>query len=186
MRRWDRPTGSGSNRRTMTAWRARYPADRTAAHALAEAWLALGDLPQAGSVYAELLRGRPDGRRRLNEIQATLSAMTGLGAHSVLLYCPPIKMQAKAVGMPVRFEDRKVVPLGNHPDFRVEAEQLNGRYQSLWKAFAFVHPAVLRSPGLVGRVVGEFCRRLDIPASYMPRIIATDYMMEEQGEGPIA
>jgi HD superfamily phosphohydrolase len=134
--------------------------------------------------YADLLRGRPDGRRRLSETQAALSAMTGLGAHSVLLYCPPIKMQAKAIGMPVRFEDRRIVPLGEHPDFRDEAEQLNRKYQGLWKAFAFVHPDVLRTPGLVGRIVGEFCRRLDIPASFIPRIIATDYMMEEQGEGP--
>lgn len=134
--------------------------------------------------YVDHLRGRPGGRQRLNEMQAALSAMTGLGPHSVLIYCPPIKMQAKAISMPVRFEQRRIVPLADHPDFREEAEQLNRKYQGLWKAFAFVHPGVLQMPGLVGRIVDEFCRRLGISPNYASRIIATDYLLEEQGESP--
>ncbi|MBW8329736.1 MAG: PEP-CTERM system TPR-repeat protein PrsT [Thiobacillus sp.] len=58
--------------RLMAAWRTRYPADRAAAHALGEAWLALGDLPQAGAVYAELVRGDDKDARAHNNLANVL------------------------------------------------------------------------------------------------------------------
>jgi uncharacterized protein len=137
--------------------------------------------------YVDYFRGRPGGRERLQKMQAELSSLTGVGPHSVLIYCPPMKMQAKAINMPVRFEKNTIVPLAHHPDFRDEADLLNRRYQNLWKAFAFVHPQVIRTPGMVGCVVEAFCRRLGIPQVWAERIVATDYILEEQGEGvPIA
>jgi hypothetical protein len=122
--------------------------------------------------YVDYFRGRPDGRRRLLDLQAELSALTGLGPLGVLVYCPPRKMQAKAISVPVRFEENRIIPLSDHPDFRDEAELLNRKYQGLWKAFAFVHPAALRRPGLVTKIAETFCRRLGIPPAFTRRIAA--------------
>jgi hypothetical protein len=129
--------------------------------------------------YVEFLRGRPDGPRRLREMEAELSALTGLGPHSVLVYCPPRKMQAKAISAPVRVDEKRIIPLADHPDFRDEAENLNRKYQGLWKTFAFVHPQVARTPGLTTRVAETFCRRLGIPATWTRRIAATELLSEE-------
>ena len=53
--------------RLMADWRARHPADRTAGHALGEAWLALGDLPRARAVYQDLVgRDARDARAHNN------------------------------------------------------------------------------------------------------------------------
>jgi len=131
--------------------------------------------------YAAFFRGRPGGRERLQALQAELSAMTGLGPHSVLIYCPPIKMQAKAINAPIRFEENHIIPLSHHPDFRDEAEMLNHRYQNLWKTFAFVHPQVVRTPGMVTRVVDAFCRRLGIPLAWAQRVVATESIAEALG-----
>ncbi|MBN2582314.1 MAG: HD domain-containing protein [Planctomycetes bacterium] len=120
----------------------------------------------------ELLRGRPGGRRRLQQIEGRLSAMTGIGSHSVLVYCPPIKMQAKAITTPVRFEQNQIIPLARHPDFRDEAELLNRKYRGLWKAFVFVAPEVLDKPGLAGRIAGEFCACLGLPAAKARDVLA--------------
>jgi len=132
--------------------------------------------------YAAFFRGRPGGRERLQALQGELSAMTGLGPHSVLIYCPPIKMQAKAINAPVRFEENHIIPLSHHPDFRDEAEMLNHRYQNLWKTFAFVHPQVVRTPGMVTRVVDAFCRCLGIPLAWAQRVVATESIAEALGD----
>ena len=132
--------------------------------------------------YVNFFRGRPDGRDRLRQMQAALSDLTGLGPHSVLVYCPPIKMQAKAINAPVRFDENRIIPLSHHPDFRDEAEMLNRKYQNLWKTFAFVHPQVARTPGMVTRVVEEFCRRLGIPLAWARRITATEYIPETRAD----
>jgi HD superfamily phosphohydrolase len=122
--------------------------------------------------FVDFFRGRPDGRRRLFDLQAELSALTGLGPHGVIVYCPPRKMQAKAIAAPVRFEENRIIPLSDHPDFHDEAELLNRKYQGLWKAFAFVHPAALRRPGLVSSIAETFCRRLSIPPAFARRLAA--------------
>lgn len=129
--------------------------------------------------YATSFRGRPEGPARLRRLQAELSALTGHGPHSVLIYCPPIKMQAKAVTTPIRFEESRILPLAHHPDFRDEAEVLNRRYQNLWKAFAFIHPAAAREPGMIPRVVEAFCRGLGIPLAWARRIQATEMPPQE-------
>ncbi len=122
--------------------------------------------------FVDFFRGRPDGRRRLFDLQAELSALTGLGPHGVIVYCPPRKMQAKAIAAPVRFEENRIVPLSDHPDFHDEAELLNRKYQGLWKAFAFVHPAAVSRPGLVSQIADTFCRRLAIPPAFARRLTA--------------
>jgi len=124
--------------------------------------------------FVQLLRGRPGGSRRLQESEVRLSALTGLGAHSVLVYCPPIKMQAKAIAAPVRFQQNRIIPLAHHPDFGDEAELLNRKYRSLWKAFVFVAPEVLDIPGMAATITEEFCRRLDIPPNLAPKLLATE------------
>jgi len=58
--------------RLMADWRKRHPADRAAAHALGEAWLALTDLPRAGAVYAELVRGDDRDARAHNNLANVL------------------------------------------------------------------------------------------------------------------
>ncbi|NIA21474.1 MAG: HD domain-containing protein [Anaerolineaceae bacterium] len=129
--------------------------------------------------FVELLRGRPGGGRRLQETQVRLSSLTGLGADSVLVYCPPIKMQAKAITAPVRFEQNRIIPLAHHPDFSDEAELLNRKYRSLWKAFVFVTPQVLDIPGLAATITEEFCRRLEIPPTVVPQLLAVPGPLEE-------
>jgi len=52
----------------MQAWQRRNPADTAAGHALGEAWLALDDLPKAGDVYAELIRGNDKDARAHNNL----------------------------------------------------------------------------------------------------------------------
>jgi len=113
---------------------------------------------------ADLLRGRDGGRQRLAAIEERLAAMTGLGRHGALVYCPPIKMQAKAISTPVRFELNRIVPLARHPEFRDEAELLNRKYRALWKTFVFASPAILAAPGLARRIAEEFCVALGLPA----------------------
>jgi len=113
----------------------------------------------------DLLRGRPGGRQRLAAIEERLAAMTGLDRHGALVYCPPIKMQAKAISTPVRFELNRIVPLARHPEFRDEAELLNRKYRALWKAFVFVAPEALAAPGLPRRIAEEFCAALGLPAA---------------------
>ncbi len=132
--------------------------------------------------YVRFFRGRPGGPERLQQVQDALSRMTGLGPHSVLIYCPPMKMQAKAITAPVRFEENRIIPLSHHPDFSDEAGMLNRKYQALWKAFAFARPEVLRQKGMVRKLVTEFCRRLGIGEEWVPRVTATDYILEEMGE----
>lgn len=52
----------------MADWRKRHPADQAAAHALGEAWLALGDTRQAGGVYAELVQANDKDARAHNNL----------------------------------------------------------------------------------------------------------------------
>ena len=58
--------------RLMEDWTRRHPADRAAAHALGEAWLALTDMPRAGAVYAELVRGDDRDARAHNNLANVL------------------------------------------------------------------------------------------------------------------
>jgi HD superfamily phosphohydrolase len=119
----------------------------------------------------EQLRGRPGGRLRLATIESRLAAMTGIGRHGALVYCPPIKMQAKAITTPVRFEKNKIVPLAHHPEFRDEADLLNRKYRALWKVFVFVDPRVLEVPGLARRMAERFCSDLGLPASKAAEVL---------------
>lgn len=56
----------------MQDWRRRNPSDAAAGHALGEAWLALDDLPKAGAVYAELVRGNDRDARAHNNLANVL------------------------------------------------------------------------------------------------------------------
>ncbi len=58
--------------RLMADWKQRHPADRAAAHALGEAWLALDDMTQAGAVYADLVRGDDKDARAHNNLANVL------------------------------------------------------------------------------------------------------------------
>lgn len=58
--------------RLMEDWRKRHPADRMAAHALGEARMALGELPQARAVYQTLLKQSPDDARAHNNLAHVL------------------------------------------------------------------------------------------------------------------
>ncbi|HRK78595.1 MAG TPA: PEP-CTERM system TPR-repeat protein PrsT [Thiobacillus sp.] len=58
--------------RLMADWRGRHPADRPAAHALGEAWLALGDATRARAVYRELVLSDPKDARAHNNLANVL------------------------------------------------------------------------------------------------------------------
>ena len=116
--------------------------------------------------------GGTSGKQRLLELQNELSTIGGLGPHGVLIYCPPFKMQAKAVSVPVRFGRQGTIPLSQHPDFSAEADLLNRRYQELWKAFVFVHPDLLARGTVITRIAAHFAQRLNINDQTARRILS--------------
>ncbi len=131
---------------------------------------------EAGGVgrFVDYFRGADGGRQRLIDLQNELSALGGLGSHGVLVYCPPFKMQAKAISVPVRFGRQGTVALSHHPEFADEAELLNRRYQELWKAFVFVHPDLLGKAGMAQRIAALLARRLNIKESIIRRTMAVN------------
>jgi putative PEP-CTERM system TPR-repeat lipoprotein len=58
--------------RLMADWRKRHPADPATAHALGEAWLAVGEIKQAGAVYTELVRANDKDARAHNNLANVL------------------------------------------------------------------------------------------------------------------
>jgi HD superfamily phosphohydrolase len=90
---------------------------------------------------AELIQGlRGSANARAEAEAAMVAASNSCPEHSLLLYVPPRKSQAKGIETGALADHGTVTTLEEHPAVSAEVESLNDHYRALWRLLVLVHP----------------------------------------------
>jgi hypothetical protein len=94
-----------------------------------------------------------------DKLEQGMAEAAGWANHSVLLYVPPRKSQAKGIDT-FALQDDGVVTLGMHDAVRAKVKELNNDYKNLWRIVMLVHPNHAKDAIGLSRVVDKMLEEL--------------------------